>query len=1237
MILLLVIAMLVLLALMGTIFILMASTDRKSAYASNSSVSLNLAQQGVLNTVRGLMLNQTLDATAPAAPLTLAIGTDTAGVFTPAPQIARFWDYPEVGAMASSGDTSGFYQSATVGVPPTPTQYAPSEPWLVSNQPYEPNDIPGTATPQTLYVPGEEVYYATENTASPFNVTYVGRQVYTGTANIAPPTGWTAASTSTVAYAAVSAQTTTGVPLISTLSPYLYDPSTGTYIIPWQVAGTVKPGGPISVPNAAVVAPRWAYNNSASYAISNQLQPTGTLDAMWNLLPYSSPNGTRYRFATRIMDMSSMLNLNTGWIPSADPNQATNTPYAEYGAYTSYCPILNNLVNAASLDIPPSEGGTGSSTALQDNTFDLQAGNTTTTPAVAGRIGSYPSTTAFYSLPTWQNALNEYEIQYPNSASPPTEYSAFFGANSEMDLLTAAGAGGAPFGSPYYSRVATLLPNTLGLYPTDNYYGSGYRGLYTTDSWTRDVAAVNLNLNIVPGATAQPKVNLNTPVTSTATAATLAGYLYSTMLACGYNQAHAGSFVADYLAYRFGNTGVKAGSETFYEPPYIASGGTLYMPQFSATTSAPITAMKADTNSYVGTTAQPFINEFEAQITTNGTPGDAVKAAATISHWSLELMNPFPTQSWLDLHGWEVAINGTVVVGDLGGLASGATGYPAIGGAIGSYTNAVNNGGPLAVVLSDANDPMTSQSPTPANTPVITATTPGAVSASAANTITLLRPEAGAPAQGGVPAGYVVVDSMTFDVSAFTYPATPTTFYADSQRDNVRQQEWGCDSFAASVPTPMSAPVATGGIGVLNTAPVGGTSVGMPLYDRIDDAYTTPYTPFLANGPTPAEIASSGYALINIDDFNCISREGNYSTATGTEPLSAQIFANTPAASGAAVATAPSNLGMFYVSTAQTAKDPVLSTEEAESALYFDFAYDPRAAYTAADAGDADPVVTAKGTAGEVPPTILSMTTLTDRSQSNTAAASALPGSNADLVRQAGKININTAGPDVLYSIFSEDGAMSGDTTPVQQSLDISALVDDAIAFRQRLAAGTAGLPLFAVTTGPVVVTPVANANNYSIYAGTAGFRSNADLLVALLPTIESGKFPTGQVATPTTLQQRDAAWADVENFITVRSDTFAVYGLVQALRLNPAYVAGGGTVADLATDWYNANQGVAPGTVGPGAQEYEDTISTDPTNQNAEFILRGSRRFIAIVDRSYCNNGTAVQPHIVALKILPQ
>ena len=1218
MILLLVIAMLVLLALMGTIFILMASTDRKSAYAANSSASLNLAQQGVLNTVRGLMLSQTLDENGQ----TLAVGSynSTTHLYTPdsysarppatTGQIARFWDYPEVGAIPAGGTPSQFYQTAIVaGASPTaPTQYAPSEPWLVSNQPYEPNDIPGTTTPQTLYVPGEEVYYATENTVRPFNVTGLGRYIYTGAANVAavppalsPPTasppppaaGWMAASgpsSATVGYAVGSDQPKTGVPLLSTLSPYLYDPYTGNYSFTWTLGGTASATN-VVVPNAAVVAPRWAYNNSVSYAVSNQLQPTGTLDAMWNLLPYSSPNGTRYRFATRIVDMSSMLNLNAGWIPSADPNQATDAPYAEYGAYTSSCPILNNLVNAASADIPASEGGTGSSSALQDNTSYLQAGNNTTTPAAAGRIGSYPNTNAFYSLPTWQNALNEYEIQYPNSASPPTAYSAFFGANSEMDLLTAAGAGGAPFGSPYYSRVATLLPGTLGLSPPPSYYGSGYRSLYTTYSWGRDVAAINPGTSTT--GTAPPKLNLNASVTDKASLMSMADNLYTSIVTAGYDPVHARDFLANYFTYRFDTTGYSG------SPATLGASNLLTVPMGGSTisTTLPLATVPAGV-ACTGTTAQPFLNEAEFKLT--------VKSGSTVvSDWAIEVANPFSGTNTLPCTNYSIEVY-------FGASKSKTLAFtvPLTRATLAAFSGTAGNSYIGVVALSGG----ALYAQAKAATDGFLIASGNAFQAGTA-TIDLVRNNVA----GGTPT--VVMDTMAVTIPTITAAQSPTYYDVSRENSGLSDGIWGCDSSGIIASSGTTSPPAAS-IGTINPTTATGGKPGVVLYDR------------WYSGDLVAPGAAYGNNLANINDFNCIARE----CTIAADPLTDQIDQNIGSTAPPSALVPPANLGMYYVGLAGSAGDPLipapagsLSPEIYESALYFDFAYDPRAAFTAADAGFPDPQIVAADT-GEIPPTILSTTTLTDRSQSNTAAASALPGSNADLVRQAGKININTAGPDVLYSIFSEDGALSGDTTPVQQSLDISALVDDAIAFRQRLAAGKPGLPLFAVTTGSVVVTPVANANNYSIYAGTTGFRSNADLLVALLPTIESGKFPTGQMATPTTLQQRDAAWADVENFITVRSDTFAVYGLVQALRLNPAYVTAGGTYTP--TDWYNANQGILVGT---GAKYYEGSISTDPTSQNAEFILRGSRRFIAIVDRSYCNNGTAVQPHIVALKILPQ
>ena len=66
--------------------------------------------------------------------------------------------------------------------------------------------------------------------------------------------------------------------------------------------------------------------------------------------------------------------------------------------------------------------------------------------------------------------------------------------------------------------------------------------------------------------------------------------------------------------------------------------------------------MSADTNSYVGNTAQPFLNELEVAITTNGQTGNSTTAAATIQHWSLELMNPFASSGPLNLAGWQVVL-----------------------------------------------------------------------------------------------------------------------------------------------------------------------------------------------------------------------------------------------------------------------------------------------------------------------------------------------------------------------------------------------------------------------------------------------------------------------------------------------------------------------------------------------------------------------------------------------------
>ncbi len=124
MVLILVVAILVLLAIMGTIFIVMANTDKQSVYASNDAISMNFARQGVLNIIRGDMLNQTLDQNGNVLAIDPTLLTD---------RISRFWDYPEMGSVSTTSlaNTLPFYEvnAPASNLPPSPAmQLAPANP-----------------------------------------------------------------------------------------------------------------------------------------------------------------------------------------------------------------------------------------------------------------------------------------------------------------------------------------------------------------------------------------------------------------------------------------------------------------------------------------------------------------------------------------------------------------------------------------------------------------------------------------------------------------------------------------------------------------------------------------------------------------------------------------------------------------------------------------------------------------------------------------------------------------------------------------------------------------------------------------------------------------------------------------------------------------------------------------------------------------------------------------------------
>jgi hypothetical protein len=1112
-----VVALLAMLALMGTIFILSAATDKQAVYASDTATDLNLAQTGVLSNITGTMLNETLDQNGN----TLAVGTydpTTAG-YTPDSHIARLWDAPRTGNVATCTptDPQPFYQTVTGG-----NQTVNTQPWLTNIAPWE---------PYTIYLPGMTVVQVNLATNPPTQTVYVCSTAHTSGATFSgSSSNWSTMSS-----------VPNGETLETELTPYLFNPTDGLYDISYDSSTqSSAPGGvaAVSVPNASVTLP------AVNTAISGLTYPFGTRDAMWNLLPLSAPNGSRFRFALRVVDTSALLNLSTGWIPSAD-SLGTTDPAGIYGEYLASCPIFN---------VP------GVNYSGADSPAYLQNGTSTT----IGRGGTL-QTGSSYTPAAWQtNVIDDFEQEGAGTGGNGGTAADLFNINSGLDLLT---QGGGVFGAPSYTRLMMLAGNTFGYatqasYPY--YLAQPWRNMYTTCSFTRDIAP----LNMTSSAAAPPaRLNLNAPISSSNLAA-FSQQLYNTLVACGYQPHHACAWLVDYMTYRLDN-GAYDGS-----PAFLSSSGELYVPTSGGTLTASLSVNTGGVG-YVGNTTQPFINEVDVKL---GHSGGSTKAV----DWAVELVNPFPGSAALSLSDYSLKIipkSGSAISISLSGKS--LAGYQS--GSNSSLGVVCYSGGAYPSKASSAKDGFVLT-----NSSTFTA---------GPMTVELLRSSIDGAS------GAVVVDRMT--VGLPTAIASGVSYaYADESRNNSGIAGiWGCDSAAQSV-LPSTLPTTDPGtIGTLNSASVVGNP-GIPLFDRF----------FSGSAATGASTAiDSNDDLFNINDANCIARECN----TTGEFLSQQIALNTPSSGS------NQNVGMSYPIDATALSLPTLpdvsgtsiSYEIYQAALYFDFAYDPRAAVTAVDQAFADPAVTSGGgSVGEIPPCILTMTTLTDRT-SNTTDAISLPNGAADLVRLPGKININTADQNVLFTAFSEDAAANQIVAPAGFSGSsfnpLWQMVADTIAYRNRMAGGSSLQAGTMATTVPQSWYTSSSGH----WGSTLGFHSLGDLLLALIPS--------ENLSSVTTLQQRDAPWADVANFLTVRTDTFAVYGYIQSLRLNPQWT---GIANYQPTDWYNANRGIPLGSAG--------SISTDST-QNAEFILEGSRRFIAIIDRSCCNDGGSFVPQIVAIKTL--
>ncbi len=1141
MVLLLVVAVLVLLALMGTVYILTADTDRQVSYATNDQANLNYATQGMLAVVRADILNSTLNSAG--TPLALN------GVGSP----ARVWTGPDLGEMNNGQIATPMEDTPSSGG--TTTLAVASQPWLCGVMPWEPNTTyaPGTTVVSTILdganPPGAaEVVCETDHFSNPASQ-------LTGTLPT-PPTG---ASTGNWLGRTPGAEE----PLLSVLTPYLYDPADSAYDISYSGFGlnpskTAGAGGVVYVPNASVVQPSLQYISSGS-ALQYKAYPFGTRDAMWNMLPYSSPNGTHYRFATRIMDLSASMNVNTGYVASANPQDtANNALYADTGAAMGAYPLYE-LAAAYSYNTTEAT----SAAAMQ---------NANLTPPT--RAGTYSTN---YNLLSWQQELEYYENQgYPTSTTINLN---LYGPGTELQWLAYGGAGG-QFGVLANNRIGNSMVDTFS--PDNSIFGTGYTPFYTTYSWSRQYAAetpTGSPAGLVTGSTQlyPARVNLNAPISTSAQAGTLAEQIANSLTTCGFLYGHPLNYVANYMDYRYGvgqqGPAVLEPSGSIINTPFGTAGTTLVDPA----------------TYYVGNAAQPFINELQIVVNKPGTTG-----TPRVKGYAIELLNPFG--SGVDLaagYGWELIITGgastqTIALKNMGALSAytGATGA--------SYAVVYKgNHGPI-----DPGAKSEAGSVSPTNFPVT-------------GTILLVRPCTGMPALGSAPANYAVVDEMNYTIAA---PIPPGNTSYDASRNNATQ--WGCDSAGVLATLVDAGGTSDVTLGKANTiANASGGSPGVPLYDRAaGDPVDTGFMP----------TSYDNYQLLNWADANCIARECSTETTGGVfTPISWQIGAN---------------VARLGVPTTATNGYTPITDEQYLADLYFDFPFDSRAALTSVDRP-----------AGALGPNVLDMFSLGTRADDPTLTLSTATGSTpyglantSLLTRIPGLINVNTAGEVPLYdAIYNAAAYATGSATTAET--DTGQLVADTIAYRDRLAAQS-NFPIIASTATTASVTATGTTPAYNTYAGN-NITSLGDLLLAWLPTLEKSKIIP---AIPTSFVQRDGLWAACANNFCVHSDTFAVYGLVQAIRLNPNYTADGGTYN--ATDWYNANQGVSPGSTNfiEGLLAPTPTVSyTSVTSSGSttttyvpEFILEGQRRFVAIVDSSYSTPGTSgilPAPKIVAMKILPQ
>jgi hypothetical protein len=780
---------------------------------------------------------------------------------------------------------------------------------------------------------------------------------------------------------------------------------------------------------------------------------------------------------------------------------------------------------------------------------------------------------------------------------------------------------------------AQIWPNNLGnvVAATGAITGNPRREKYTTYSYASDrrpfadpVNTYTLTPALVtipaslgtaapnwPPYPARVSVNQDVSAYTGMTAAAQSDYLAmaatniaSSMEQVGYSHQEACAFAANYLTYRWnswvatGNDGTSdiyslPGGPSFVDDAGIClRAGPTATPTIANYTGAKDLKAERTKKIYLGFAAQPFINEVAASIDTE--PSGAGFKADVID-FAVELYNPFAFA--LDLTDYQVYI--TVTGGTAVALPLAAGSIPAHGYFVLSSAN-----GRLDAKAAAATGPKTHAT---------TATLDGATmdTFKLGGQVILMRKYT--PRLGG--SDYAAIDQ--FNYTKTTDPAnTPGTTAEIDDYFIERINNTNADYFMPSVcdQTPTAIPVAAkdgaGGtmtLGDINLPATPGPS--LPLYERTANSVASVQTPLL---------------LFNIGDFNHIMRVCNEVEigASGSLALPTTVPAILPSV------TPPTDRGVISGQLFAAIAFPVTQVQNSQcpqdAGIHFDFrtpgwAYnssgwifnlatgltvDPYVAPATPPGGMKDGDYRAMG--------LLDYITLTDRVSDYTIDLGDNQAPNLrgiSKLRIPGRINVNTASPEVLSSIPYLSGKPQ--------------VVGAIIAYRLRIDGSTLPAPYTVAIDFSDHLLPTSKYPGYGIHSlGELEIPLSADATssgAALLDT-------------------RDAAWASIYNLCTVHSDTFAVYGYIEAVRQHPRYASATGMAAfDNAKDWYNNKPYSNTATLAA-----PNSITDDPNDPLPATLLRLSRRrFVAIIDSSSSNFvrtdfARYTPPKIVAIKELP-